>query len=122
MTTKAPAAGGGTADSAIDAAFAAVLAAEREAEAAVAACRGEADRRLAEAEAGARRLAQRAAARRDAWRERQLAALAPKLAALEREAAAAAEPVSLDDAARARLMIAVEALADELCREDGQAG
>lgn len=119
MTTKVPAAGGGTADSAIDAAFAAVLAAEREAEAAVAASRAEAEQRLAEAEAGARRLAQRSAARRDAWRERQLAALAPKLAALEREAAAAAEPVSLDDAGRTRLMAAVEALADELCREDG---
>lgn len=123
MTANAPAAGvTGAPDEALDAAFAEVLAAEQAAEVAVAACRAEAARRMAEAEAAAQRVDERAAVRRREWYERRAAALTLKVAELERQAAAAAESVALDDDARARLVTAVERLADELCGADGEAG
>lgn len=108
-------------DAALDAAFAAVLAAERAAEEAVAGCRAEAQRRLAEAEDAARRLAERVAVRRSGWRERRTPRLVEQLAELRRQTAAAAGPVALDASARARLASAVERLADELCGGDAEA-
>lgn len=123
MTTNEPAAGLTDApDEALDAAFAEVLVAEQAAEAAVAACRAEAARRTAEAEAAVQRLGERAAVRRREWVERRAAALTLKVAELERQTAAAADPVVLDGEARARLVTAVERLADELCGADGEAG
>ena len=113
MTTTKVAGSGLVPDEAPDAAFAAVLAAEREAEEAVVACVAEAGQRRLAAEAAARGLAERAAARRLAWSERRAAALATQVAALRREAAAAAGPLALD--APARLAAAVDRLAAELC-------
>lgn len=118
MTAKQAA----TSETAVDAAFATVFDAEREAEAAVAGCRDAAAHCLAEAEVAAQKLAEQAAVRRQAWSERRGIALAGQLAALRREAEAAARPVTLDAAARARLATAVERLAAELCGPDRVTG
>lgn len=105
-----------------DAAFAAVLAAEREAQAAVAACAAEAGEVRTAAEAAVRTLAERAVARRVAWRERHAAAVASQVVALRCEAEAAAGPVALDAAAQTRLAAAVVRLAEELGGGAGEAG
>lgn len=108
------------ADAVLDAAFAEVLAAERAAEESVAACRAEAERRLAEVEMVVQGLAARAATRRRLWRERHAAAVARKITEVQGQAAEAAEPIAFDLHARARLASAVERLADELCGADGK--
>lgn len=112
----------GLSASALDAAFAEVLAAERAAEEAVAACRTEAERRQTAAEAAARDLAERAATRRRAWCDRQASALAREVADLQLRCAAAATPQALVAAAHTRLAAAVERLADELCGTGSKAG
>lgn len=112
----------GLSASALDAAFTEVLAAERAAEEAVAACRAEAERRRTKAEAAARDLAERAATRRREWCDRKASALAREVADLQLMCAVAATPEALDATARTRLAAAVERLADELCGTDGKAG
>lgn len=105
---------------AIDAAFAEVMAAEQAAEAAVLACRGQAEQCLADARAEAGALAERSVQKYREWCARQAAGQAHALAALAEETRAAAQPVALDDEARQRLAQAVERLADELCGPAGE--
>lgn len=109
-------------DRAVDAAFAEVRAAEAAAEAAVLACGGEAERRLAQARAEASSLAERSRQKYLEWCRRQAAGQAQALAALDAAAQAAAQPVALDGEAAQRLALAVERLADELCGQAGNPG
>ncbi|MBI2305857.1 MAG: hypothetical protein HYU78_01010 [Rhodocyclales bacterium] len=123
MATNRPGAKNeGAGEHAVDAAFAEVMAAEQAAEAAVAACREQAERRLAEARAEVGALAERSVQRYREWCARQAAGQARALAALAAETRAAAQPVALDDEARQRLEQAVERLADELCGRAGEPG
>lgn len=110
----------GAGERAVDAAFAEVMAAEQAAEAAVLACRGQAEQRLAEAGAEAGALAKRSAQRYREWCARQAAGQAHALAVLVEETRVAAQAVALDDEARQRLAQAVEQLADELCGPAGE--
>ncbi|MCC4115966.1 hypothetical protein LLG90_11460 [Aromatoleum toluclasticum] len=99
---------------AAEAAFAEVLAAEREAEEAVAACRASVARLRAEAEEAVMCLADEAEQRVQAWQARRAGIVAGELAELERKTIEAAGPVVLDASARERLARAVERLAEEL--------
>lgn len=96
------------------AAFESVLAAERAAEEAVAACRDEAARRLAAAREQAHALSIEVDARAQKWRTRSAARVAAQVADIEQQAARAAGPVILDATAGARIAAAVARLADEL--------
>lgn len=102
------------ADPALDAAMATVLAAERQARAAVEACAREAESLDAEARASEKAIAERAARRANAVRAGMAVKLAAELRRLEakaREAGAADAPT---DADRRRLAAAVERLGAEL--------
>lgn len=96
------------------AAFESVLAAERAAEDAVAACREEAAQRLATAHRQAQALNAEADARAQEWRIRSTARIAALVDGIDKQAARANDPMVLDASMQARLAAAVARLADEL--------
>jgi hypothetical protein len=98
----------------VEAAIERVLAAEREARAAIAAYEREAEALRAAARDHGKRTAERAAKRIAALRAGMAAKLARRLGAIEAEAVAPDPEAARDDAARARLDAAVEGVADEL--------
>ena len=98
----------------VEAAIAHVLAAERDARAAIAAAEGEAEALRAATRSQEKRIAEHAAKRIAAIRVGMAEKLARRLAALEAEAVAPDPEAVRDEAARARLDAAVERLADEL--------
>lgn len=106
------------AEDVVDAAFAEVIAAEAAAEAAVLACRNDAEQRLAAAHTASAALSERSRQKYDDWCCRQAAGQALALAAFAEAARAAEAAVALDADALRRLERAVERLADELCGGD----
>jgi hypothetical protein len=115
MSNKKPPEGKGEVAAA---AFAHVLDAERAVEEAVALCRKEADRRLAEADANERCLTERVEARILLWRARLKEAAAGQIAELDRQAAQLAAPPALDAAAQERISLAARRVADQLLAGD----
>lgn len=100
------------------AAFAEVLAAERQAEEAVAACQVQAAQSLAAAHAHQRELSASTERRISAWQKRLHARAARLIAELERQQAAKLAIDEPDEATRARISCAVAALASELVSKD----
>jgi hypothetical protein len=98
----------------VEAAIARVLAAEREARAAIDACEREAEAVRAAARSREKRIAERAAQRIAAIRAGMAAKLARRLAAIEAETVGPDPEAARDGAAWARLDAAVARLADEL--------
>jgi hypothetical protein len=115
MSDKKPPEGKGEAAAT---AFAHVLDAERAAEAAVELCRKEADRRLAEACATERCLAERVEARVLLWRARLKEAAAGQVAELDRQATQLTAPLVPDAAAQERAARAAARVADQLLAGD----
>lgn len=100
------------------AAFAQVLAAERQAEEAVAACQEQAAQRLAAAEAQQRELSASTEQRISAWQTRLHAKATRLIAELEQQQAAKLAIDEPDEATLARISGAVAALASELVGKD----
>lgn len=100
------------------AAFAQVLAAERQAEEGVAACQAQASGILAAAHARQRELNASTERRIGAWQKRLHARAARLIAELERQQAATLAIDEPDEATRARIPGAVAALASELVGKD----
>lgn len=100
------------------AAFAEVLAAEHQAEEAVAACQAQAAQSLAAAHAHQRELSASTERRISAWQKRLHSRAARLIAELERQQAAKLAIDEPDEATQARISCAVAALASELVSED----